>query len=436
MKELAEYPEYIIEWPNATRINVRSHKVDNPLIMMANLCKRRMKNDSSINFHIFLNSVEGIAKIIKIAGLKAEEVRIICSNGKESARRNQGKLPEDFFVGNTSEPVKTFNFYTSTCFEGQDIYDENGRTFIVSEPYKKHTMVDISTSFIQICGRIRDSRYKDEIIHFYATSHYKNCPTVVEFENMVEQKIVDAEELAKDINGMSDKSRKKVIKGVLLNEPYITVKNDIVEVDRNMASFEVVNYKIVNGIYKSQINMISELGKNGLNVTDETSYMINASIDMMARDKISFKDLFEVYCQLKENEPQYTLNRNFQIEDIENRNPLIKKAYEILGTDEVRRMKYHQSNIKRQLIAKSDNKVACKIVLLVDKAIPMYEYKTLKYIKETLQSIYDELGLTKKAKATDLDEWFETKQITRCIDGKNVSCKMITGKKLIAVNSI
>jgi hypothetical protein len=60
----------------------------------------------------------------------------------------------------------------------------------------------------------------------------------------------------------------------------------------------------------------------------------------------------------------------------------------------------------------------------------------LKYIKETLQSIYDELGLTKKAKATDLDEWFETKQITRCIDGKNVSCKMITGKKLIAVNSI
>ena len=44
--------------------------------------------------------------------------------------------------------------------------------------------------------------------------------------------------------------------------------------------------------------------------------------------------------------------------------------------------------------------------------------------------------LSEKAKATDLDEWFETKQITRCIDGKNVTSKMITGKKLIAVNSI
>lgn len=395
-----------------------------------------MKNDSGINFHIFLNSVEGIAKIIKVAGLKPEDVRIICSNGKESARRNQSKLPEDFFIGNTSEPIKTINFYTSTCFEGQDIYDENGRTFIVSEPYKKHTMVDISTSFIQICGRVRNSKYKGEIIHLYATSHYKNCPTVVEFENIVEQKIVDAEELAKDINGMSAKSRKKVIKGLILDELYIMVKNDIVEVDRNMASFEVVNYKIVNGIYKSQINMISEMDKNGLNVTDDTSYMVNASIDMMTKEKIPFKVLFETYCQLKESEPQYTLNSNFQIEDIENRNPLIKKAYEILGADEVRRMKYHQSNIKRQLIAKSDNKVVYKIVLLVDKAIPIYEYKTLKYIKETLQSIYDELGLTKKAKATDLDEWFATKQVTRCIAGKNVTCKMITGKKLIAVNSI
>ena len=395
-----------------------------------------MKNDSGINFHIFLNSVEGIAKIIKVAGLKPEDVRIICSNGKESARRNQSKLPEDFFIGNTSEPIKTINFYTSTCFEGQDIYDENGRTFIVSEPYKKHTMVDISTSFIQICGRVRNSKYKGEIIHLYATSHYKNCPTVVEFENIVEQKIVDAEELAKDINGMSAKSRKKVIKGLILDELYIMVKNDIVEVDRNMASFEVVNYKIVNGIYKTQINMISEMDKNGLNVTDDTSYMVNASIDMMTKEKIPFKVLFETYCQLKESEPQYTLNSNFQIEDIENRNPLIKKAYEILGADEVRRMKYHQSNIKRQLIAKSDNKVVYKIVLLVDKAIPIYEYKTLKYIKETLQSIYDELGLTKKAKATDLDEWFATKQVTRCIAGKNVTCKMITGKKLIAVNSI
>ena len=72
---------------------------------MATLCKRRMKNDSGINYHIFLNSVEGIAKIIKIAGLKPEDVRVICSNSEESARKNQSKLPQGFSIGNTSEPV-------------------------------------------------------------------------------------------------------------------------------------------------------------------------------------------------------------------------------------------------------------------------------------------------------------------------------------------
>jgi hypothetical protein len=83
-------------------------------------------------------------------------------------------------VDSTTDPKK-FNFYTSTCFEGQDIYDENGRTFIVSEPHKQHTMMDISTSFIQICGRIRNSKYNGEIIHIYATSYYKDYPTLKEF---------------------------------------------------------------------------------------------------------------------------------------------------------------------------------------------------------------------------------------------------------------
>lgn len=371
---------------------------------MANLCRHRMKNESASNYHIFLNSVEGIAKIIDTAGLKQEDVRIICSNSEESSRRNQSKLPQGFSIGNTSEPVKPINFYTSTCFEGQDIYDENGRIFIVSEAYKKHTMVDISTSFIQICGRIRDSRYKGEIVHFYATSHYKDCPTVEEFENQIEDKIKESEEFAKDINGMSAKSRRKLINGLMFNEPYITVKDDSICVDRNMANFEIVNYKIVHGTYKTQINMISALQDKGFNVKDNTAYIVDGSIDITAKEKISFKDMFETYCRLRENEPLYSFCRNFQIEDIENRNPFVKEAYEGLGAAEVRRMKYHQSNIKRRLIAKADKRIAYKIVQMVENTIPYYEFQTLKHIKSALQDIYNELGLTKKAKATDLDE--------------------------------
>ncbi|KAA6304120.1 hypothetical protein EZS27_044235, partial [termite gut metagenome] len=51
------------------------------------------------------------------------------------------------------------NFYTSTSFEGCDIYDENGKVYIISDRKKSHTLLDISTLIIPICGRIRDSKY-------------------------------------------------------------------------------------------------------------------------------------------------------------------------------------------------------------------------------------------------------------------------------------
>ena len=130
---------------------------------MAELCRKRLKGeDMGSDWHIFLNSVEGIGWIIRNAGLVPDNTRVVCSqsNGKQNAAKLHG-----FPINSTSDPVKMFNFYTSTAFEGCDIYDDRGRTFIVSEPYKIHTMPDISTSFIQIAGRIRNSIYNGEVIH-------------------------------------------------------------------------------------------------------------------------------------------------------------------------------------------------------------------------------------------------------------------------------
>lgn len=150
-----------------------------------------MKTGSDSNYHIFLNSVKDICKIIKKAGLTPDDVRIVCSpsNRKEN-------LPEGFSISSTTDPVKTINFYTSTCFEGQDIYDENGRTFIVSEACRQHTMIDISTTFLQICGRIRDSKYSFEITHLYSTSIYKDIGSEEEFNKMIKKHIEDAKESA------------------------------------------------------------------------------------------------------------------------------------------------------------------------------------------------------------------------------------------------
>ena len=182
LEELKHLPEYQIEWPNAKSTNIRSHRVDKPLEYMAGVCRNKIIKNGDCNYHIFLNSVEDISSIIRTAKLTPENTRVICSQSEDTLRKNLGKLPEGFTISKALDELKPISFYTSTCFEGQDIIDNNGRTFIVSNARKEHTMIDISTSFIQICGRIRQSQYNDEIVHFYSTTRYNSEVSLEEFE--------------------------------------------------------------------------------------------------------------------------------------------------------------------------------------------------------------------------------------------------------------
>ncbi len=175
---------------------------------MASLCRARINNGGDSNYHIFLNSVRGISKIISMANLTPEDVRIVCSKSDSTAKRNQSILPVGFTIATTSDPVQPINFYTSTCFEGQDIYDENGRTFIVSDGFTNHTKVDISTSLIQICGRIRNSRYKGQVTQIYDTSRYRNV-SLDEFTASIEKDIAEAERDVALLGQVSERMKKK-----------------------------------------------------------------------------------------------------------------------------------------------------------------------------------------------------------------------------------
>lgn len=172
------------------------------------MCRARINNGGETNYHIFLNSVKGIARIIRLSDITPSDVRIICSKSENAERRNQSILPEGFKIASTTDPVKPINFYTSTCFEGQDILDKNGRSFIVSDGYTNHTKIDISTSLIQICGRIRDSQYKGHITQYYATSRYKDV-SPEEFAAKLEKDIAEAEQDVALLSQVSEARKKR-----------------------------------------------------------------------------------------------------------------------------------------------------------------------------------------------------------------------------------
>ena len=87
---------------------------------------------------------------------------------------------------------------------------------------------------------------------------------------------------------------------------------------------------------------------------------------------------------------------------IEQRHPLVKQAYDELGTDKVQALKYHVGNIRRELTKQVRLPSEYKIVKMIDTVFPKQMFISKGKAKSELQRIYDDLGIQKTAKAADL----------------------------------
>ena len=227
LEELKHLPICEIDWPHLQEVKIRSRQTSKPTQYVVKECRKVLDNDPPHNLHIFVNSVEFIAKVIDFAKLTPDKVKVVCSTSGDNGENNQRKLGKNYPLGQPSDPVKKINFYTSTCFEGCDIYDENGVTFIVSDGNKYNTLLDISTLFTQICGRLRDSKYKSEIIHAYSTTKYSREVTLNEFVASTKKVLTEAVSYAGEINSLSDTAREKTLSKIrYINEQYVRIEDN------------------------------------------------------------------------------------------------------------------------------------------------------------------------------------------------------------------
>ena len=382
-------------------VRVRSHRIEgSPLAYMAGICRNRLKGKhTGSNYHIFLNSVEGIYWIIRNAGLTPENTRVVCS--QSSGKQNTAKL-HGFPISRTADQTRVFNLYTSTAFEGCDIYDERGRTFIVSEPYKTHTMPDISTSFIQIAGRIRNSIYGGEVIHLYGANGNTRSVSPEEFERATWEAVEKTEHDLEHINALSDQMKTSIIRNLpYINGKFICEEDGKLTVDRNMAKYEIVNYRIVNGVYSSQITVENEIKKNGIGIANNDSYTAPKNIQAMTEKRTNFEDIYKRYSEIRHEKP-IMFTPDWEIELSEAIYPFIRDAYTKLGDEKVKALKYRVGAIQDALTAMSRVDTDLKIVEMADRRFPKQTPIPVKKIKEELQKIYDTVGLDRRAKATDM----------------------------------
>ena len=387
---------------------MRSRQTNKPDKYVADECAKVLRDGLPHNLHIFVNSVKFIGQIIEHLNLTPDNTKVVCSTSGDAKAENEKKL-KGFPISEPSDPAGKINFYTSTCFEGCDIMDENGVTFIVSDGRQAHTMLDISTLFTQICGRIRNSAYKGEIVHVYSTTKYSEDVTLEEYTEATNKILAEARDYADEINGLSEKNRIKTLAKIpYINEQYVRIEDNRLVVDKNLANIDIVNFKITRHIYRTFVNLAGELQKNGYMITRYSFSPIMEKLMSNPEARVSFRELFDEYAELKTRqsvEPILTFeNYGEQYATIENKHPLVKPAYERLGEERVQALKYHVGNIRRELIKGKTATNDYKIVKMLNFSLPKQTPIPKSTVKAEIQRIYTDLGLAEIPKASYLSK--------------------------------
>ena len=296
LDELKGIDTLTIEWPNSVKINV---KVENEYRTSKRVVEHINNSlDRDYNLHIFINSINTIRSIVK--NMDCADFRTICSKNSESKDKKMGgKLN----VESINSPVRKVNFYTATAFEGVDIYDPVGKTIVVSDTVISTSLVDISTLFIQICGRLRDSVYKDDVTFICNTSdhRYMQHKTLEDFELTCDEITSDALEYEDEFTNSKPGSRKTKLGSferdiTYYQGRYIGRKLDTLYYDPNLRKLDMQNYNIINNTFKSTVSVLYNLNKtNKINATKAVDQVYLDVFNAIGSNlQLTYTDVFNI----------------------------------------------------------------------------------------------------------------------------------------------
>ena len=428
LEELKDIPTFKIDWEDKTEVKVNAVQCKYVGATVKKVINDFLEGKVFGNAHFFVNSVEFIATMIKNCNLTNENTRIIFSKNNESYKHTCQGVTN----GETTDPVKKINFYTSTCFEGCDLFDTEGKIYIISESTKAQTLMDISTQVRQIAGRIRNTQYADTITHLYKATRYNTDLTYEEYKQVVLEEEQKAKSYITKVN--NDKEIKEGTKESIYHYIWKDEETGEFVFDPNRMKLDIYNFKVLNHTYSLQVNLSTEYNKAGMAVgcsTDKTS-------DKLLKNdsaRTTFKDAIEEYDSIIQRKEGmvFSLTDNDRLALLKKKYSYIKDAYELLGMEQIRELKYHTSHIQRLLISiseKMDNNAKVAKLLLTIPAFRIGEFIPSADIKDCLNSIYGTLGIKGKASIKDFEDYAKFKEARKRIDGKQVRGYIIQYIKL------
>lgn len=406
-------------WDDTDTLFVALERTNKPYIKAANIINAykvdgciTMNGFKSYEAFFFINSVTDIANILQYCELDKDEVKIVCADTEENRRKLAG-----YTISNSRSENKPFTFITSKSFEGADYFSETGVCYVVSNSSNTNTLLDISTDIYQIAGRIRTETnpFRNILVHIFNTTGRRDLDLEASYEDILKRTNEEIESVTALIEVVNNNPALKVGAEKSLNKDFIK-KDDfgMYYLNDMLVKLDLFTIKLEQSIYKNGISIVKNYNKNRI-VTTAPEYEKLEGTIKGATKKLSFKEAFLKYAELAKN--PYCMD-----EEAKNHlvaiQPLIVDAYNKLGEDKVRSLKYVKKAIETALLNQNkDNSNEYKVAKILNDYIHIGFISSAE-LKANIAKAYEILGIIRKAKATDIEGYFDCKATSKRIEGK------------------
>ena len=425
---LKDVPVVEADWgKNTDTLKVDLLRTNKPYTMAANIINKykldgyyEQNGHKSYEAFFFINSVKDIAGILNHCHLTNDEARIICADTPENREKLIG-----YDISNSRSDNKMFTFITSKSFEGADYHSKTGICFVVSSASNLHTQASIDTDLPQIAGRIRtpENPFRYNLVHIFNTT-YKDLRLYMTYEQMkakTDEALHTAQETVKVFNETKNKKVKDHLRDNIkhdLNSLYIKYdkQRDEFCVNDILPKLELYNFKVNQIVYRTGVSIRKDYEENNIDAqyhfepVDETE-----ETELPVVKKIDFKEAFLKYAKIMSENPHSPA-----IMLLEQQQPLIRQAYDMLGVDRVSNLRYIKKSVDAALSCLDDDKTKDqKLAQLMVKLIPTATTITVANVLDKMSQAYSEIGISRQPKSKDLHQWFDcSPPYTKRIDGK------------------
>jgi hypothetical protein len=405
LEELKEIPLVRANWSNGNPIRVQSVHCKDVDATTCYVIQDFLSGEYEGNAYFFLNSVLSIKFLVEKNGLTEENTRVIYSQNNNT----EVGIPRS----EVNSTPKKINLLTSAAFEGCDIEDENGKIFIVSDHRNFNTLIDISTSFIQISGRIRNTKYNNEIVHFYSKTRYSDDVTYEDYKAACDEEIKRNQDDVKILNQVSKETRDKLD----LKEKSSYISKDpegLFVYDPNLVKMDLYQFKLTRLLYGSTKKLHLAYLREGFEVEhlrsdfefSSTESEVTKSKKMSFKDAVLFIKESGLFSSGLRPITDFTV---YQLaEDLLRKDPELLEAISSphIGFDGIERLRFNRQRVRRELIKTQKTSNARKIADLLENNGIQAGFYTNADIKEQLESVFTELGLKGNPVATDIEKYF------------------------------